>query len=224
MPDVNLSVKAGRAQRRIQRRAEMVEAAMDAIRRHGAGVSVAEIAATAGITKPVLYRHFADRADLERAVGEQAAALLFNRIAPELIRQRPPMEQIRAVIDAFLAGIEADPQLWRFVVHPPTSRPDGGDVIENTRGRIAQLLAVLLQERLAPRGCDVSGALAWAHGLVGMVQSAGDWWLEDRTISRAALTEHLTALTWGGLAGIAGMDGDTTTGTNAGTNTEGDGK
>ena len=55
---------------------------MDAVRRHGAGVSVAEIAAAAGITKPVLYRHFIDRADLQRAVGEQAGALLMERVAP----------------------------------------------------------------------------------------------------------------------------------------------
>ena len=70
MPQEALNVKS---ERRRKRRAQMVQAAMDAVRRHGAGVSVAEIAAAAGITKPVLYRHFTDRADLQRAVGEQPA-------------------------------------------------------------------------------------------------------------------------------------------------------
>jgi AcrR family transcriptional regulator len=204
MPDVTQSVKTERDVRRAERRAEMVQAAMDAIRRHGAGVSVAEIAAQAGITKPVLYRHFTDRADLQRAVGEQAAGLLFGRIAPELDTPRTPVEQIRAVVDAFLAGIEAEPQLWRFVVHSPLDRDV--EIVEDTRRRIAQILSGLMQTRLAERGRDASGADAWAQGLVGMVHSAGDWWLERRTISRAALTDHLTALIWGGLAGLAGVD------------------
>lgn len=206
VPEVTGSVKPEREQRRARRRAEMVQAAMDAVRRHGAGVSVAEIAAAAGITKPVLYRHFTDRADLQRAVGEQAAALLFDRIAPELLHDQVPREQVRAVVDAFLAGIEAEPQLWRFVVHHPVERAAGVAAIEDTRERIAQMLAALIRARLAERGRDASGADAWAQGLVGMVQSAGDWWLERRTISRAALTDHLTALIWGGLAGIAGAD------------------
>ncbi|MGD9526638.1 TetR family transcriptional regulator [Pseudonocardia sp.] len=199
-------VKVEREQRRAQRRAEMVRAAMDAVRAHGPGVSVAEIAAAAGITKPVLYRHFTDRADLQRAVGEQAAALLFTRIAPELLLQRPPVEQIRAAVDAFLAGIEAEPELWRFVVHHPIEASMGEEIAEDVRQRIAAILASLIRERLGQTGRDASGAEAWAQGLVGMVQSAGDWWLERRTITRAALTDHLTALIWGGLAGLAGLD------------------
>jgi AcrR family transcriptional regulator len=175
------------------------------VRRQGAGVSVAEIAAAAGITKPVLYRHFTDRADLQRAVGEQAGGLLMERIAPELARDREPVEHVRAVIDAFLAGIEEEPELWRFAVHP-RERALGTDVIEDVREQISRLLATLLDERLRGLGLDSGGAEAWAHGLVGMVQSAGDWWLQRRTMSRAALTDYLTTLIWGGVAGVLGHD------------------
>src|ERR1700750_1777973 len=92
--------------RREQRRAAMVQAAMDAVRNRGAGVSVAEIAAAAGITKPVLYRHFTDRADLQRAVGREAAALLMGRIAPTLAAKGDLRSVVRAIIDAFLGGVE----------------------------------------------------------------------------------------------------------------------
>jgi hypothetical protein len=37
-----------------------------------------------------------------------------------------------------------------------------------------------------------------------MVYTAGDWWLQRRTMSRAALTEYLTSMIWGGLAGLLG--------------------
>lgn len=195
-------VKTEREQRRAQRRAEMVQAAMSAVRHHGAAVSVAEIAAAAGITKPVLYRHFADRADLQRAVGEEAAAVLFARIAPELTQDREPVEQIRGIVDAFLAGIEDEPELWRFVVHHPVERTPGAAIVEDVQQRIAGILATLIGGKLRELGLDSGGAEAWAQGLVGMVQSAGDWWLERRTMSRAALTDYLTTLIWGGLAGV----------------------
>jgi AcrR family transcriptional regulator len=183
----------------------MVRAAIHAVRTHGAGVSVAEIAAAAGITKPVLYRHFTDRADLQRAVGQQAAEMLLSRMAPELDPDREPAQLIRGVIDAFLAGIEAEPQLWRFVVHHPIEREAGAEVVEDAREQIARTLATIIGERLRALGLDSGGAEAWAQGLVGMVHSAGDWWLERRTMSRAALTDYLTTLIWGGVAGVLAM-------------------
>ena len=191
----------------------MVQAAVEAVRRHGASVSIAEIAAFAGITKPVLYRHFIDRADLQRAVGEQAAALLVARIAPELMQDREPREHVRGAVDAFLAGIEEEPQLWRFVVHNPAERAVGEAVVDDARQQIASLLATLLGERLRALNLDSGGAEAWAQGLVGMVQSAGDWWLERRTMSRQALTDYLTALIWGGVAGVLATAGTGPAGT-----------
>jgi AcrR family transcriptional regulator len=204
-PDPGVKPKQ-RDDRRAARRAEMVQAAMDAVRRHGAGVSVAEIAAAAGITKPVLYRHFTDRADLQHAVGEQAAALLMARMAPAMQAVAGTRQMIAAIVDAFLATIEEEPELWRFVVHHPIERDAGADVVDDARQQIARLLATLIGDGLRNRDLDSGGAEAWAQGLVGMVQSAGDWWVERRTMSRAALTEYLTAMIWGGLADVLGGD------------------
>jgi AcrR family transcriptional regulator len=185
----------------------MVQAAMSAVRTHGPGVSVAEIAAAAGITKPVLYRHFTDRSDLQRAVGREAAATLMARIAPALQVDGDPREVIRAVVDAFLGGIEDEPELWRFVVHHPIERTPGAEIVDDARAEIARLLTALLEHRLAAAGREAGGAQVWAQGLVGMVQSAGDWWLERRTMSRATLTGYLTSIIWGGLSQVLNEEG-----------------
>jgi AcrR family transcriptional regulator len=182
----------------------MVEAAMAAVRRHGAGVSVAEMAASAGITKPVLYRHFDDRADLQRAVGTRAAEDLMEKMAPALMEDLAPREQIAAIVDAFLAGIEDEPELWRFVVHNPVADSGTDDVAEDVRSQIATLLSQLIGARLRNAGQDSGGAEAYAYGLVGMVERAGDWWLERRTMSRADLTGYLTTLIWNGAQGVLG--------------------
>lgn len=189
---------------REQRRTELVEAALEAIREHGAGASVAAIAAAAGVTKPVLYRHFVDRADLQRAVSERAAQLLLDRLLPELVKERQPVEHIRSIVEAFLAAAEDEPQLWHFVVHNPGGAPEPAQVVEHNMAMIANLLATALGDRLRLRGMDAGGAEAFAYGLVGMVYTAGDWWLNRRTMSRKALTDYLTAMIWGGLSGVLG--------------------
>ncbi len=185
----------------------MVRAAMSAVRTHGPGVSVAEIAAAAGITKPVLYRHFEDRSDLQRAVGREAAATLMARIAPALQVEADPQQVVHAVVDAFLGGIEDEPELWRFVVHHPIERAPGAEIVDDAREETARLLTALLVHRLEAVGRDTACAQVWAQGLVGMVQSAGDWWLERRTMSRAALTGYLTSIIWGGLSEVLKGEG-----------------
>lgn len=169
---------------------------MTAVREHGHGVSVAEIAAAAGITKPVLYRHFDDRADLRRAVSRETAALLMSRITPALEQDATPVAQLHRVIDSFLAGIEDERELWRFVAHHQ------GERVADAHAEITRLLTPTIEARLLARGLDAGGAEAWAQGLVGMVQSAGDWWLERPTMTREALAGYLTAIIWGGLAQV----------------------
>ena len=171
---------------------------------------MAMIAAQAGVTKPVLYRHFADRADLQRAVSEKAAALLLGTLLPQVTTDRPPIERVRAIVGAFLAAIEDDPELWRFVVHNPSRAHDGTDVVTHNIALVAGLITSALVDELRARNMDAGGAEAWAFGLAGMVYTAGDWWLQRRTMSRSALTDYLTNLIWGGLVGVLGQarDGD----------------
>jgi hypothetical protein len=57
---------------------------------------------------------------------------------------------------------------------------------------------------------DPGGAATWAHAGVGMVQAAGDWWLERRTLSREALRDYLLMMLWGALDGILRAGGSPT--------------
>lgn len=195
---------------RQKRRTELVEAAIEAVRQHGAGVSVAAIAAQAGVTKPVLYRHFVDRADMRRAISERAAGLLLEQLLPELSTELPPVARIRTIVDTFLTAAQEEPELWRFVVH---SQGDdhGSDVVAHNIALVAELLTAVLVDELRARGKDAGGAEAWAYGLAGMVYTAGDWWLQRRTMSRTALTDYLTEMIWGGLSTVLSASGSPTT-------------
>jgi Tetracyclin repressor-like, C-terminal domain len=55
-----------------------------------------------------------------------------------------------------------------------------------------------------PREAGVAsgGGEPWAHGIVGMVQTAADWWIDRRSMSRAALVAYLTGLISSGVEGM----------------------
>ena len=185
------------------RRRELVEAAVEAIRTHGPGVGMEEIAAQAGVSKPILYRHFTDRADLWGAVGQLVTDELLAATSSALVVDRPPREMIAAVVDTYLALIENDTEIYRFVVHGSfAGRGISSDLVHAHMALVASEVARVLGDRLRAAGGDTRGAEPWAHGIVGMVQAAADWWIDRRSMSRAALVDHLTAMISSGVEGL----------------------
>jgi AcrR family transcriptional regulator len=190
-----------RTLRRAARRGELLEAAVRAIRRAGPGVSMDVIAAEAGVTKPILYRHFGDRVGLASALAEQFGAALVAELDEALTQAVPPEELLRATIDAYLAFVERDPQLYSFLIGR-LGAPVATDAANGLVTQVGQRVAVVLGEQLRNLGLDSGPAEPWAFGIVGMVHLSGDWWLERRTMTRARLVDDLTTLLWGGLGGL----------------------
>lgn len=202
--------KARWAAHREARRAELVDAAVRAITTLGPGVGMDDIAAEAGVTKPVVYRYFTDKADLYVAVGQRAADDLLREVVGAIDSGGRPKDLLTRAIDVYLAQLEQAPNVYRFVVARPfLDRVSGPDVAADYRALIAAAVARSLGEGLRAAGLDSGGAEAWAHGVVGFVQQAGDWWLERRSMSRVDLTRYLVALLWGGFLELhrqAGFD------------------
>jgi AcrR family transcriptional regulator len=190
------------ADHRERRRAELVQAVIEAVRELGPEPGIDAVAAHAGVSKPVLYRYFVDKSGLWLAVGRQAATAVVEAIAPAVAAVREEREVVTAAIDAYLTFIEADPHVYRFVVHQRGIARDT-DVVADAVDTVASGLARILGDRLRALGLDSGPALPWAYGIVGFVQTVADWWLRrEQPISRAALADYLTTFLWGGVAGI----------------------
>ena len=65
-----------------RRRRELLEAADRVVLRDGPEASMNAIAAEAGITKPILYRHFGDKSGLYRALAKRHTDALLDTCAP----------------------------------------------------------------------------------------------------------------------------------------------
>ena len=184
------------------RRAELIDAVLTAVRQRGAGIRMEDVVAVSGIAKPVFYRYFTDKADLFLAVGQTVAERVVDDVMRAIDEQTGPRARLRAAIDAYLRRIEADPTVYRFAVHPPLERAPR-DPIVGYGAVVGEHAARLIASALRDAGLDEAAADPWGFGLVGMVRTAGDRWLEQRSMTREALTEHLTGLLWDGLAHAA---------------------
>jgi AcrR family transcriptional regulator len=182
--------------RRDRRRAELVAAAIEVIRRDGPTASMDAMAAESGVTKPIIYRHFGDRSGLIENMAVAFVGDLVEDVSAQLRTDEPAQVVIRQTIDAYVGHIEADAQLYRFLIQ---EAPQGG--IHFLAALIAEEVAKVLTQFL-PDDAESASTEAWAYGLVGMVHFAADWWAYRQSMSRADLVDHLTRLALSGLNGL----------------------
>jgi len=180
---------------RSARREALLDAADRLVQRDGPTVSMASIAAAAGITKPILYRHFGDKGGLYAALAERHTDRLLVTLQAALGSGGSPRQRVERTIDAYLGVIEAEPQVYRFLLHS-TDKAEVAGQVRTFLERLSELLAVGIAAELGlPRRS--ARAQVWARGIVGMVQAAGDWWVTSGTTGRAHVVRELTALLWG---------------------------
>ena len=197
-------------QEREARRAVLLDAAVDAIRRHGPDVSMEDLAKAAGVTKPILYRNFGHRDGLTTALAARFAKGLQETLLSAMAAGNAPGETLVKTIDAYLEFVERDPEVYRFLVRRLlVNEQTSSDLsVGNFLRQVSNQVALVLGEQLRAANLDSGGAEPLAHGLVGMVHAAGDWWLERRTLPRATLVDYLYRLLSGGFIGLGlGPDG-----------------
>lgn len=211
------------------RRTELVTATLRAIRRHGAGVGMDDIARTAGTSKTVFYRHFKDRDGLYRAVAESVDAMLtqsVNDAFAAVIRADSAQSDsarsdsaavahsaaaqralLRTAVDTYLQLVQDDPQVYQFIVAAPLVpakerhlADPAIDVTDVMSGR----MAALLMAQLVAIGTEPGRAGVWGRAVVGMVRSVADQWLRSggsaSGTGREELVEDVTDLLWHGLS------------------------
>ncbi|MFD0144777.1 MULTISPECIES: TetR family transcriptional regulator [unclassified Streptomyces] len=189
-----------------QRRRELLEAADRVVLRDGPKASMNAIAAEAGITKPILYRHFGDKGGLYRALATRHTDALLAALRAALDAPADRRRRVESTLDTYLASIEALPQVYRFLMHPADEThqaEQGFDVGRHSAPvlrRMGEELGQVIAERIDLGEAGEAQARIWGHGIVGMMHAAGDWWLGERPCSRGELVRALADLLWGRLA------------------------
>lgn len=190
----------GRSERwkahRESRRRELIAAAMAVVSDLGADVGMDDIARASGIAKPVFYRYFKDKADLFVEVGRTVADQVVQETTCAIDAAGSPRAKLAAGIEAYLAGIESRPELYRFAVR----HRDLGDYVTIVGLHASGIIAASMRQA----DMETDAAELWGFGIVGMVRAAADRWLEQGTVSRSTVVRDLTDLIWPGQSDPSG--------------------
>jgi AcrR family transcriptional regulator len=189
-----------RARLRERRREELLAVADRVIQRRGVEVSMDEIASEAGITKPVLYRHFGDKEGLYQALTELYIEGLKTALKPAT-EASEPRDRLAAAIDAYLVYVEREPERYRFLLHASEQPRTAGLVAGFRRRHIAEC-AFTAEDNLRRAGMHPGFAEPWAECVSGMIRAAGTSWLETRSLPRDRLVDYLTTILWDGFASL----------------------
>jgi AcrR family transcriptional regulator len=165
-----------------QRRIE--EAAIRLFAERGPDVTTVEdIVRAAGVTKPMLYRHFESKQEL--------CIALLERIRDELIgaplaRYAPgaddPSEQRARMLDAWFGYVEDHPEAARFFLTPITGDSELAAVQRELFGRQRATQRAMLRE-FAPELGDAE-AEPLAEALRASLNAVALWWLDHPDVPR----------------------------------------
>lgn len=162
------------------------------------GVSIEEIAAQAGVSKPVVYEHFGGKEGLYAVVVDREVER-FLQMATGLLQGEDTMPKFEVAAVSLLRYMEDNSDGFRILVRdsPPASGSGTfGSLISDIASQVEYILADVLQVR----GYDPKLAPMYAQMLVGMVAFAGQWWLEVRKPKLEEMAAHLVNLAWNGLS------------------------
>jgi len=134
----------GRRLRREERREQILAAATHAFAHGGfAGTSLDDVAAEAGVSRVILYRHFDSKADLYRAV--------LDRMCDRLIEAVGDGEFTDASINALLSAARADPAGFRLLFHHAAREPEFRDWMDRFHDQAVRLAHRQLAEMIPDR-------------------------------------------------------------------------
>ncbi|MBM36487.1 MAG: TetR/AcrR family transcriptional regulator [Actinomycetota bacterium] len=183
-----------------ERREQLLDVAMTAFAANGYhGTSMNDVAKAAGITKPVLYQHFASKRDLYVELVDDVADRLANEVVSAVDPADTHFQRTVGALSAYFSFVEKNQREFQLLFGRSTPRDEetanGGRMVET---RMSATIAEILRQWL--HGDEVE---LYARAIVTMSEGVCRHWLTqpDRP-SADALAEQLAALILTGLQGL----------------------
>ena len=183
------------------RRAQLLEVAREVFASdgyHGAGME--QIAVRAGVTKPVLYQHFESKKELYLGLLEVDMSRLLEDIGRAIQGARSNRERIERATGAYFGFIDSNEGSFRLLFRETMGAEDEfRGAIERFRDELARRITAVIQ---AETGLPGGEAELLARGVMGIAESAAQWWLDHRSVPAERVVRDLSDLAWRGLAGL----------------------
>ena len=159
-----------------------------------ADVTMDEIAAAVGVTKPLLYNYFGNKERLYIACMEQAGDSLIKTVGEAIAGTDSPGDALGAGVRAFFAFLDSDRAAWAVLFDE--TLPVSGEVADRVASYRDQIVALVSQSLLAQlpearRGAARIEIEALSAALLGAAEELARWWLRNEAISAGEAAELL---------------------------------
>lgn len=184
-----------------ERRAQLLRIATDEFAAHGFhNTSMNVIAEAAGVTKPVLYQHFASKRGLYLELLAELGADLRETIAKATADASGPRQMIELGFDAYFSYVEGNANAFRVLFGAGTRRDEEfAEAVRRVEASIAELAAELID---VP-GLSFERRRLLGNGIVGLAEGACRYWLANQVdVDAHTLAKEVAGLAWAGLRGI----------------------
>ena len=189
------------------RRVLILEAAREAFADGGYHqTSLDAVAERAGVSKALIYEHFASKRELHSAMLEQHVTELLERLGVALAEAEPGEARMRAGTEVFFTFLE-ERRGAAVILLRNTGDPDVAEWLSRLREQVAAAIVALMSEEMAaeierdPR-LKVSIEML-AQQQIGAIQSLADWWGEHRDVPKEDVVAAVMELAWVGLEQIS---------------------
>lgn len=180
------------------RRAQLLDTARTVFGQHGfSATSMNDIAKAAGVTKPVLYQHFASKHDLFLELLVETTEDLESRLRETITSGTSPRNQVERGVSTYVSFFAENPHRFR-VMYGEGVRTDA--VFSERLHRVQSSFYEFTAAQFADTALDHAHRLTVAHAIMGALEHAvGQWMHSEQQLDGSELAATLSSVLWRGL-------------------------
>jgi AcrR family transcriptional regulator len=164
-------------------------------------VTMESVAAAAGVSRPLVYKHFSNRKELLKALFERESEHLHRLLSRAVLEAKGLEQMLRALIEGALAAQDARAATFAALA-AGGGRPTDVRSVQHRRDRTT--LRHFTRQAVEELGLDEDVATPAMRLVLGSVSSVLDQYRRQRSSDHAArLADTYVALAMGGLRALA---------------------
>jgi AcrR family transcriptional regulator len=183
-----------------ERRRQLLDTALEVFATQGFhGTSMNDVAEAAGVTKPVLYQHFASKRGLYLELLNDVGASLLEHIAKATAAAGTPRGQVEAGVSAYFHFVDGNRSAFTLLFGSGARRDvEFADTVRRVEAAVAEAVASLIDADL-----DGEHRRVLAYGIVGLAEGTSRHWVADGLdLDPDRLARQVADLAWAGLRGV----------------------